>query len=193
MSRAARGAAAVALAFGSGCASLDNAADDIQVGFAAGSVLVDGRVDREPDGIADGVLEPASGIGGFVEAVVRGDTSAHFRFVGSDVDTRVRDGSASAEFRQAFLCPMLATDLALVDGLVLRPMVGFGVGYVGIEFDDSSFADEYGAAAVITAGFELEVGRSAMLGAMGWGGIGGDPGDSEVETTTLLVYAGFRL
>lgn len=189
MNRAPAAAMTFVLLFGAACESLDATNDDIQVGFAAGTVLADGRTQGRPDI----ELDPDLGAAAFVEAVIRGDTSVHFRLVGSETETTVRDSSAQAEIRQVLFCPMIGTDLALADGLVLRPLAGFGAGYASITFGQPGFVDEHGAAAVLTAGFELEVAKIGMLGAMGWGGVLGEPGDHEGETTGLMLFAGFRL
>ncbi|MBL9076428.1 MAG: hypothetical protein JNL08_02925 [Planctomycetes bacterium] len=47
-------------------------------------------------------------------------------------------------------------------------------------------------AGVITGGLELELARHALVGVQGWGGIFGEPGDTEGEIQSALFYVGLR-
>lgn len=184
---------AALLIVGASCATVTTDSDDIHVGFAAGSVLTTAKTDQEAVGVSDRELEEEWSTGGFVELMLRGETTILARLIGNRDEATVHDDGSNATFEQVMLCVLFSRELTLSGSLALRPMFGFGAGHVGIHYDSPSARDESGAAAVIAAGLELEIARHAMIGAMAWGGLFGDPGDTEGDVSCVMVYGGFRL
>lgn len=181
--------AALMLTAAAGCTTA--VGDDLRIGVAAGAALTGGSTQRRIGDPKTPTLDTEASPGGFTELVL--DDTLRVRIVATRERHELANEPGSAELEQVASLLLFSTDIPLSDTLRLVPMGGLGFGYAAIDFSqDAIHVDEAGATALVSFGLELEIGRHAMLGAMGWGGLLGDPGDTEGEFATGLIYAGVR-
>jgi hypothetical protein len=161
----------------------------IGVGYRPAAVTLD-RDNPEDD--VD--LGNGGGFGGFAEALLPGsDIDVHVRLLAQRTDIDVRGSAANAELTDYGALLLLSTQLRLGDGFGIRPLFGGGYGYFDLEGDGLIIGTApTGSAGVFAAGAELEIASHLLIGALGQIAIFGEPGNTEGEVESALLYVGVR-
>ena len=163
-------------------------------GVAAGQRFVSLSQDLDdPDGTRD--LDQADAVSGFFEA---GANKEHVQSSWRGKGARTRHdapgfANAVAEYENGLALFLIGQRVPIASWLEVRGLFGFGLGYGSLDYGGAlgleNESDLYGA---VGAALELGLFDHLFGGAMGWAGIGGHPGESDFESSSLMVYAGVR-
>lgn len=186
--------ALLALLAGAACTATQDDELRPRFGVAAGQRFVSLSQDLDdPDGTRD--LDQADAASGFFEAGADiGNDLIACRVIGG----RTRHdapgfANAVAEYDSGLALFLIGQRVPVATWLEVRGLFGFGLGYGSLDYGGAlgleNESDLYGA---VGAALELGLFDHLFGGAMGWAGIGGHPGESDFESSSLMVYAGVR-
>jgi hypothetical protein len=188
--------AAVLVCLPAACVGFEpiESATAFRFGAHAGAAYVAVGLDDEDPLVLQPTLLDDWGRSGFVEAGFDQDGSLVLaRAFYGESDHVVRGLGTEAEVRQ-FLVQGLWGPVAFGgETVLLRPLFGVGLGGIRIDYrNDVLLDDETGVAWAVIGGIELQVARRLTVGATGWAGGFGEPGDTEGWFTTGVFYGGVR-
>lgn len=175
------------------CTTTTGDQQPVRIGGALGAVFSTASKDYDDPDRRQDVDEARSGTG-FLEFGIEGGDDlllSRVTYVSSTHD--VPGGSGDAQLEQWLAFGLYAPAVITTDHLSLRPLIGFGFGAVHLDFSGTPSPDDAtGAAAALAVGLEVELAGHVMLGTMGWYGTTFEPGNTEGDFSTVMLYAGLR-